>query len=83
MLANAGFPVMGVRLKGHGTSPFDLRERSWSDWLRSVQRGFEIVANLTSHVCIVGSGVGGSLALLAAAEKPKGLAGIAVRIAGT
>ncbi len=77
MLANAGHPVMGVRLKGHGTSPFDLRERSWNDWLGSVRRGFEIVANLADHVCIVGSGVGGSLALLAAAEKPKGLAGVA------
>jgi acyl-CoA synthetase (AMP-forming)/AMP-acid ligase II/esterase/lipase len=78
MLADAGYPVMGVRLKGHGTSPWDLRERSWQDWLGSVRRGFEIVSNLADHVCIVGSSIGGSLALLAAAENCQGLAGIAV-----
>jgi acyl-CoA synthetase (AMP-forming)/AMP-acid ligase II/esterase/lipase len=76
MLANAGYPVMGVRLKGHGTSPWDLRERSWNDWLGSVRRGIEIAANVADHVCVVGSCVGGSLALLAAAEKPRGLAGV-------
>ena len=33
-LRDEGFPVIGVRLAGHGTSPWDLRDRSWQDWIR-------------------------------------------------
>lgn len=75
-LAQLGYPTLGVRLKGHGTSPWDLRERSFEDWLKSVRRGFEIMSNLTDKVVIVGFSVGGCLALLAGAENPTGLTGI-------
>jgi|GEM_PF-3536 len=76
-LANLGYSVLGLRLKGHGTSPWDLRDRRWQEWLHSVRRGVEIMSGLARHVCIVGSGVGASLALLAAADQPAGLAGVA------
>lgn len=76
-LAARGYPVLGVRLKGHGTSPWDLRERSWHDWLQSVRRGFEIMSGFTDRVCLVGFSTGGALALRLAAEKPAGLAGVA------
>jgi len=75
-LAALGYPVIGVRLKGHGTSPWDLRERSWQDWLRSVRRGYEIMSHLSERICLVGFSTGGSLALHLAAEKPQGLAGV-------
>ncbi len=75
-LASLGYPVLGVRLKGHGTSPWDLRERSWREWLASVERGFEIMSGLAERVCLVGFSTGGSLALRFAAEKPEGLAGV-------
>jgi acyl-CoA synthetase (AMP-forming)/AMP-acid ligase II/esterase/lipase len=75
-LAQLGYPVLGVRLKGHGTSPWDLRERSWQEWLGSVRRGVEIMSGLTDRVCLIGSSVGGSLALLAATEKLPSLAGV-------
>lgn len=76
-LAQLGYPVLGIRLKGHGTSPWDLRERSWQDWLGSVRRGVEIMSGLTDRVCLIGSSIGGSLALLAAAEKLPSLVGVA------
>ncbi|WP_119461981.1 alpha/beta fold hydrolase [Rhodospirillaceae bacterium SYSU D60014] len=76
-LAALGHPVIGVRLKGHGTSPWDLRERTWQDWLESVRRGYEIMSHLSDRVCLVGFSTGGSLALLLAADKPRGLAGVA------
>jgi acyl-CoA synthetase (AMP-forming)/AMP-acid ligase II/esterase/lipase/1-acyl-sn-glycerol-3-phosphate acyltransferase len=76
-LAALGYPVLGVRLKGHGTSPWDLRERNRQDWLNSVRRGIEIVSGIAEQVCIIGFSTGGALALLAAAEKPKCLAGVA------
>ncbi len=77
-LVKRGFTVLGVRLKGHGTSPWDLRERSWQDWFDSVRSGYEILAELTPRVGMVGFSTGGALALLLAAEKPAGLAGVAV-----
>lgn len=75
--AAAGYPVMGVRLKGHGTSPWDLRERDWEDWLASLRRGLEILGPFVKRICLVGFSTGAALALLLAAERPPGLAGVA------
>ncbi len=75
-LAGGGHPVLGVRLKGHGTSPWDLRERNWQDWLASVRRGFEIMSHLGHDVLLAGFATGASLALQLAAARPPGLAGV-------
>ena len=72
-----GYPVIGVRLKGHGTSPWDLRGRSWRDWMASVRRGYRIMQAFSERICVVGFSTGGALALLLASEKPSGLAGVA------
>ncbi len=76
-LARAGYTVLGIRLKGHGTSPCDLRERSFQDWYASVQRGYRILADLTETVAIVGFSTGGLLALRLAADQPDQLAAVA------
>lgn len=70
------FPVLGVRLKGHGTSPWDLRERSWQDWQDSVRRGFSIMSGLAPGVALVGFSTGGALSLILASQRPPGLAGV-------
>jgi esterase/lipase len=75
-LAGTGLPVHGIRLKGHATSPWDLRERAWEEWLAAVRRGYRIVAALCPQVAVVGFSTGGALALLLAAERPAGLAGV-------
>ncbi len=72
-----GYPVIGVRLKGHGTSPWDLRGRSWRDWLDSVRRGYRIMQAFAERICLVGFSTGGALSLILAAEKPDRLAGVA------
>ena len=77
-LAALGYPVMGVRLCGHGTSPWDLRDRNWKEWLGSVRRGFEIISAFADKVCLVGFSTGGALALRLAAEQPENLAGVVV-----
>ena len=77
-IAAAGHPVIGVRLKGHGTSPHDLSTRSWEEWLDSVRRGYEILSPFAERVCIVGFSTGGSLALIHAAQEPEKLAGVVV-----
>ncbi len=76
-LQHAGYPVVGVRLRGHGTSPWDLNARRWEDWLESVRRGYRIVAAFADQVCLVGFSVGADLALRCAAQQPPGLAGVA------
>lgn len=76
-LQAAGYTVLGVRLKGHGTSPWDLRERSWQDWLASVSRGIEIMSALTPRVTLVGFSTGGSLSLICAAAHHNHVAGVA------
>ena len=63
-----GHHVLGVRLKGHGTSPWDLRSRNWQDWLASVTRGFNIIKAFSQSVHIVGFSTGGLLALLLASN---------------
>ena len=71
-----GHPVLGVRLAGHGTSPWDLRDRAWEDWLASVARGQEILSAQAERLAIVGFSAGGALALIQAAAQPSGLAGV-------
>ncbi len=70
------YPVMGVRLAGHGTSPWDLRERSRREWLESVRRGHAILAPFCERIVMVGFSTGASLALLLAAEQPPDLAAV-------
>jgi esterase/lipase len=67
----AGHHVLAVRLKGHGTSPWDLRQRNWHDWADSVARGFDILKAFTQSVHIVGFSTGGLLALLHASDNPR------------
>jgi esterase/lipase len=66
----AGFHVLGLRLKGHGTSPWDLRSRSWQDWAASVERGYDILKAYSQTIHIVGFSTGGLLALNHAAKHP-------------
>jgi len=75
-LHGLGHWVYGVRLKGHGTSPVDLRERSYEDWLASLARGVAIVGGLAPRVAVVGFSTGGSLALHAAGDPDSRLAGV-------
>ena len=76
-LEAAGYPVMGVRLAGHGTSPWDLRDRKWEDWLDSVRRGYRIMSAFVEHICLVGFSSAGVLCLQLAAEQPDGLVSVA------
>ena len=76
-LVAEGHPVIGVRLKGHGTSPHDLRTRNHLEWMASVRRGYEVMSYHSQEVAVVGFATGASLGLLLAAERPKQLVFVA------
>jgi esterase/lipase len=67
----AGCHAIGIRLKGHGTSPWDLRDRSWHDWVESVACGYDVARAYSQSVHIVGFSTGGLLALYHAAVHPQ------------
>ncbi len=67
-LLNQGYTVLAIRLKGHGTSPYDLREQTFQDWYDSVQRGLNIISAYCDSIIVIGFSTGGALALKLAAE---------------
>ncbi|MGR9053160.1 MAG: alpha/beta hydrolase [Gammaproteobacteria bacterium] len=75
-LAAQGFTVLGVRIKGHGTSPYALRDTSLEQWFDSVKRGFNILKIHCKKVFAVGFSTGGALCLKLAAEHPSELAAV-------
>lgn len=75
-LVKQGYTVLGIRLKGHGTSPYALREQSWEDWYGCVQRGFDILRVHCPRIFVAGFSTGGALALKLAAEHPPEMIGV-------
>ncbi|NOU13946.1 MAG: alpha/beta fold hydrolase [Methylococcaceae bacterium] len=75
-LAGQGYTVLAVRLKGHGTSPYALRDQRWEDWFGSVQRGLHILKAYCARVVAIGFSTGGALALTLAAEDHPELLGV-------
>jgi len=61
-----GYTVFAPRLRGHGTNPEDLANRTWEDWLQSVERGYLILGNSCDDIVLGGFSMGAGLALLAA-----------------
>ncbi len=71
-----GFRVYGVRLKGHGTAPINMKDVTWEEWYDSVQRGYAALKNCCSKVIIIGFSTGGLLGLLSCARKQRDVCGI-------
>mgnify|MGYP002630135439 CR=1 FL=1 len=76
-LAGPDVTILGVRLAGHGTSPWDLKQRTWRDWLNSVRRSHRILSAFCDNIIIIGFSMGGALSLRFAAEHPDKLVGVA------
>jgi esterase/lipase len=74
-LGRHGFWVYAPRLRGHGTSPQDLAERSYADWLQSAERGYALMHSICPRVVAGGFSTGAGLALHLAA-RVKTLAGV-------
>jgi esterase/lipase/1-acyl-sn-glycerol-3-phosphate acyltransferase len=68
-LNEQGLTVYVVRLRGHGTSPYDLQRRKWLDWYDSVRRGYAALRTISDVQFAGGMSTGGALALYLAARQ--------------
>ncbi len=66
----AGFNVLGLRVPGHGTSPWDLRDRDWPEWIESVIDGIEMLRPYCPRVHLLGFSAGGLMALRCVQQRP-------------
>lgn len=64
-----GLTVYVVRLRGHGTSPYDLRQSLWQDWYASVLRGYDNLRVISDIQFAGGMSAGGALSLYLAAQQ--------------
>lgn len=76
-LHKQGYAVLGMRVSGHGTSPWDLNSRTCENWLNSVRRNYQILSAFCDEIYIIGFSGGGALALNHASTNPEKLAGVA------
>ncbi len=71
-----GLAVYSPRLEGHGTSPEDLKTKTWIDWYKSVSRAITIATIKYKKVFIIGFSTGGLLALLASNKNYREFSGV-------
>lgn len=62
-LNSLGYSVYVPRLRGHGTSPDDLAERSYMDWIQSVEEGCVLMMSRHENIIVGGFSTGAGLAL--------------------
>jgi carboxylesterase len=69
-LREAGFHTESLWLPGHGTRPEDLGKVRWRDWTSAVEERFDQMQRDHERVAVLGTSLGGALALWLAAERP-------------
>jgi carboxylesterase len=63
-LNSLGYTVSAPLLRGHGTSPENLRGVIWQGWLKDSQNALQELKKNTSAVFICGVSMGGNMAML-------------------
>ena len=67
-LHQQGYTCLGIRLAGHATHPEDMLRTRWTDWVASVEDGYQLLRGLTDEIFLVGLSMGGILSLLMSAR---------------
>ncbi len=75
-LNEQGFTCLGIRLAGHATTPEDMRRTTYTDWITSVEDGYQILSGITDRIYLVGLSMGGVLSLLMSARLAERVAGV-------
>jgi carboxylesterase len=63
-LNGQGYTCLGIRLAGHATNPEDMIRSRWTDWVASVEDGYQLLCGMTDHIFLIGLSMGGILSLL-------------------
>jgi len=63
-LSRRGFSSLGIRLAGHATRPEDMIRSRYTDWMASVEDGYNLLRGVTHRIYLVGLSMGGVLSLL-------------------
>lgn len=64
-----GYTVSGPLLRGHGTTPRDLENVGWADWLCDVTRAYEELAKNHQKIYVAGTSMGANLTAMLAKNK--------------
>lgn len=67
-LNRQGYTCLGIRLAGHATDPEDMIRSRWTDWVASVEDGYQLLRGISNDIFLVGLSMGGILALLMSAR---------------
>ena len=59
-----GYTCLGIRLTGHATDPQDMIRSNYTDWMASVEDGYNLLRCLSDRIILVGVSMGGVLSLL-------------------
>ena len=59
-----GYTCLGIRLAGHATDPQDMIRSNYTDWIASVEDGYQLLRCLSDRIILVGVSMGGVLTLL-------------------
>jgi carboxylesterase len=59
-----GYTCLGIRLTGHATDPQDMIRSNYTDWIASVEDGYNLLRCLSDRIILVGVSMGGALTLL-------------------
>lgn len=71
-----GFSVLAPTLPGHGTSPDDMQRFGPLDWIAAGREALELLARHHRRVTLLGTSMGGTLALQLAALMPEVVSGL-------
>ncbi len=80
-LATERLSVYSVLLPGHGTSPEDLEQKKWADWLSAVEGKYQALSERYHEIFLAGQSLGAMLNLYLASVRP--CAGVIAISAGT
>jgi carboxylesterase len=70
-----GFTVALPRLSGHGTTPQDLENRKYQEWINDVEQAYGWLKERTKKIFVTGLSMGGTLTLYMG-EQHKEIAGL-------
>lgn len=75
-LCDKKYYIYAVRLKGHATSPKNIKDITYQDWINSVNVGYSVLNNVCDEIIMIGFSTGGLLSLFISTQKNKNLKAI-------